>query len=326
MKNISIVKKLLIPITGFTFIFMNGISLASNLDKITYRPKIIILTAFPPEYNPWIKVLRPTLHIKIHGVPSGLECDSRLVCVVDTHEGSENTAMSVTHIVESTNLNVEKTIFIRAGIAGGVLNRSAPALGSVYLANWVCSWGFGYHYLSKNGIPSWTPTKPPYANNGWQTLSFRVDPNLLKKALSFARHAQLENSKIDKYLDGIYHIRDDIPRVLSGANVSGDDFWIGSKYQDIAVKIVKTYTKGQADYGTTAMEELGDLTALSSVGLARHYLSVRGTGNYDVNSRFSVSQIVHMHKSRWELAANVAIHNEVAVTQAIIRGLLSEGR
>lgn len=324
MKNIKIAKKTFITITGLLLIFMNGVSFASNITKLTYSPRIIILTAFPPEYKPWLKVLKPSLHIAIYGVPSGLQCDSQLVCVVDTHEGSENTAMSVTHIVDSTNLNLKKTIFIRAGIGGGVLNRSAPALGSVYLANWVCSWGFGYHYLSTSGIPSWAPTKPPYADDRWQTLSFRVDPNLLEKAISFSKHAQLKNNKIDKYLDGVYHIRNNMPRVLIGANVSGDDFWIGSKYQDIAVKIVKTYSMGEADYGTTAMEELGDLTALSSVGLARHYLSVRGTGNYDVNNRFSVSRIVNMQKSRWELAAKIAILNEVTVTKAIIRGLLSE--
>lgn len=325
MLNNKIIKVVFMTVTGIMLIFINGVSLASNSTKLTYNPRIIILTAFPPEYKPWLKVLKPSLHIAIRGVPSGLQCDSQLVCVVDTHEGSENTATNVTHIVDSTNLNVKKTIFIRAGIAGGVLNLSAPALGSVYLANWVCSWGFGYHYLSKSGVPSWAPTKPPYADNRWQTLSFRVDPNLLEKAVSFSKYAHLKNSKIDKYLDSVYHIRNIMPRVLIGANVSGDDFWIGRKYQDIAAKIVKTYSNGEADYGTTAMEELGDLTALSSVGLARHYLSVRGTGNYDVNSRFSVSQIVNMKKSRWALAANIAIVNEVTVTQAIIRGLLSEG-
>ena len=282
-----------------------------------YRPRAIVLTAFPPEFRVWQASGRYPRTVQVPGLPRPMICNTRRVCVAITGEGEINAAVRTTAIVRDPRLDCRATLFIRSGIAGGVQSRAA--LGSVYLANWIVSWGFGHHYLTRSRHMAWAPPRPPYAHNPWDTLAYRVAPGLLSAAYAATRAMPLADSAAVLPLDAALGLHKH-PRVYEGANVSGDDFWIGRQNQRIARHIVALYTHGTAHYATTAMEDLGDIAALAAFGLEHHYLSVRAVSDIDVPPpATSVGAIIAKGD---EYAGSLAARNAYLVTRRIIAHLV----
>ncbi|MCR0969675.1 purine nucleoside permease [Acidithiobacillus ferrooxidans] len=293
------------------------------------RPKVIVLTAFPPEWQAWT-VEKSFQHQVLHvpGLIKPLICDSKDVCVTETGEGEINAAVTVTSLVKDAALDVKKTIFIRSGIAGGV-DEENSALGSVYINNWVISWAFGHHYLSDQKQLAWSPpgctdyATPGhcgnYTRNIMENLAYKINPALLNMAVNASAHVALENSTEAKKLDKTFAISA-VPKVMVGATITGNDFWIGKANQAIAEQIVRRYTHGEAKYTNTAMEDLGDVAALSRFGLADHYLSIRGISDVDVPPPGKTEE--EIWKTGDLYASALAERNAVIVTEAVIAHLL----
>lgn len=287
---------------------------------ILYRPAAIVLTAFPPEFNIWQATHRYSHAIHVPGLARPLICSEQKVCVVATGEGEINAAVAVAALVRDPVLSCHHTLFIRSGIAGGVHNKHA--LGSVYLADWITSWGFGHHYLTPSGHLAWAAPSRPYNHNPWDTLAYKVSPQLLTAAYRTTGGLRLARSKAVAALDTSLGLHD-IPKVYIGANVSGDDFWIGRQNERIAKHIVTLYTHGKAQYASTAMEDLGDIGALAAFGLQNHYLSVRAISDIDVPPPATSVRSIIMKGD--EYAGQLAVKNAFLVTQHIIQGLLLKG-
>lgn len=284
-----------------------------------YQPRALVLTAFPLEFQYWQASHEYQNKIPVPGLRHPLICSKQRVCVAVTGEGEINAAVSVASLVRDPTLNCRHTLFIRSGIAGGV--HSKAALGSVYLANWIASWGFGHHYLTRTHQLAWAPPAPPYTHNAWDTLVYRVSPHLLKSAYRATRTLPLNQSKTVTAVDaslGLHHAA----RVYMGANVSGDDFWIGRQNQRIAQRIVTLYTHGKAHYATTAMEDLGDIAALAAFGLQNHYLSVRAVSDIDVPPPATSVQTIIAKGD--EYAGRLAANNAFLVTRHIIAKLIAK--
>ncbi|WP_273699429.1 phosphorylase [Acidithiobacillus ferrooxidans] len=235
---------------------------------------------------------------------------------------------AVTSLVKDAALDVKKTIFIRSGIAGGV-DEENSALGSVYINNWVISWAFGHHYLSDQKQLAWSPpgctdyATPGhcgnYTRNIMENLAYKINPALLNMAVNASAHVALENSTEAKKLDKTFAISA-VPKVMVGATITGNDFWIGKANQAIAEQIVRRYTHGEAKYTNTAMEDLGDVAALSRFGLADHYLSIRGISDVDVPPPGKTEE--EIWKTGDLYASALAERNAVIVTEAVIAHLL----
>ena len=282
-----------------------------------YRPKAIVLTAFPLEFRVWQASGHYDRRVPVPGLARSMICDAQHICVAITGEGEINAAVRTTAIVRDPALDCRATLFIRSGIAGGVQSRAA--LGSVYLANWIVSWGFGHHYLTRSGHLAWAPPRPPYAHNPWDTLAYRVAPRQLSAAYTATRAMPLADSAAVLPLDVALNLHRR-PHVYEGANVSGDDFWIGRQNQRIARHIVALYTHNTAHYATTAMEDLGDIAALAAFGLQHHYLSVRAVSDIDVPPpATSVGAIIAKGD---EYAGSLAARNAYLVTRRIIARLV----
>ncbi len=281
-----------------------------------YAPSAIVLTAFPPELRTWQIAKHYPVRIRVPGLKAPLACNARHVCVAITGEGEINAALSVTSLVRDPALAVGHTLFIRSGIAGGV--DAHEALGSVYVANDIVAWAFGHHYLSRQRRLAWAPSNPPFSGNHWETLSYRIAPALLARALRAAHSARLANSRAVIRLDRAMGLAT-TPSVRVGANVSGDDFWIGRQNERIARQITAYYTHGRARYASTAMEDLGDIAALHAFGLKDHYLSVRAVSDIDVPPPATTVHAI-IDKGD-EYAGALAATNAMRVTKAIIARL-----
>lgn len=302
---------------------------AAGEKVLIMRPKVIVLTAFPPEWHAWTSQKSYQYKsINIPGLYRPLICNERGVCVTETGEGEMNAAISVTSMVKDPELNVRKTIFIRSGIAGGVDNKES-ALGSVYINSWVISWAFGHHYLSDKKTLAWAPpgcddySHPgdcaDFTQNTLENLAYKINPQILNMAVKASAGVKLENTSEAKKLDHTFSISTQ-PKIMVGATITGDDFWIGKENQAIAEKIVHLYTHGQAAYTNTAMEDLGDVAALSRFGLENNYLSVRGISDIDIPPPGKTEE--QIWKTGDLYASELAEENAVKVTQAIIKHIL----
>ncbi len=309
-----------------TFVFASS--------EITYAPKVVVLTAFPPEWEAWsFKRVYRYKSIPVQGLLHSMICSKDKVCVIETGEGELNAALSIASLVKDPQLNVMKTIFIRSGIAGGVDLASSP-LGSVYINDWVVSWAFGHHYLSNQKTLAWMPPGcanyaknyyhptdcKKYMQNGFENLAYQINQKLLSLAESATRKVRLKNDQTAIDLDDKFHLQKS-PKVLVGATITGDDFWIGKQNQAIAEKIVSLYTNNTSSYTNTAMEDLGDIAALTRFGLGGHYLSIRGISDIDVPPPGETQEEILKKGDLY--AGRLAEQNAVIVTQAVIHKFLS---
>ena len=64
-----------------------------------YRPRAIVLTAFPPEFRVWQASGRYPRTVQVPGLPRPMICNTRRVCVAITGEGEINAAVRTTAIV-----------------------------------------------------------------------------------------------------------------------------------------------------------------------------------------------------------------------------------
>ncbi len=296
-----------------------------------FAPKVIVLTAFPPEWHAW--TADPAYHyrtLSVKGLIRPLVCSRKKVCVTESGEGEINAAVTVAGLVEDPALDLRNTVFLRSGIAGGVDTRDSP-LGSVYINSWVISWAFGHHYLTEGKKLSWAPpgcadySRPgkcgEYRQNTLENLAYPADRKLLDVARKAGTGLVLDNSAGAVRLDRKFGTAT-TPVVRTGATVTGDDFWIGRENQAIARKIVRLYTHGKARYTNTAMEDLGDVAALARFGLASHYLSIRGISDIDVPPPGKTEEEIWKKGDLY--AGRLAERNAVLVTRAVIRKLLEE--
>lgn len=245
-------------------------------------PRAMILTAFPPELRPWLHILKPEHVLKIRGAYAPVWCDVQHVCVTETGEGEINAALSVNALVESGKFNLKDCVFIRVGIAGGP-PRNNETLGSVVWANWVVSWAFGHH-LPPTSAGRAEPDYLPQAHRDppISTLAFRINPEILRLAVDSDAGLNLTDSVAARRESREYpSARGKRPTVTLGVDVSGTDFWVGRTNSAVAQQIASHYTHGVGRYAVTAMEGLGDESALSRWGLVEHYVSVRGVSDFD---------------------------------------------
>lgn len=292
-----------------------------------FSPKVIILTAFLPEYNAWQNE-KFNNFIEVSGLIKPLSCDNRDVCIVMTGEGEMNAAISVTSMIKDRSLNLSKTIFIRSGISGGVDDPSS-AYGSVYINSWVISWSFGHHYLNDQKKLDWMPSGcsnyalpghcHEYTQNLYENLAYKIDDRLLNIATEATKDLQLDNSAKAIQLDNVFGLSK-TPTIKVGAVVAGDDYWIGVENEAIARKITALYSNGAANYTDTAMEDIGDVAALSKFGLENHYLSIRSVSDIDVPEPGKTDEetwkTTNPHETR------LAIKNVVLVTKRIVDELV----
>jgi len=307
-------------------IFSN-LALAQSDHLSKFSPKVVVLTAFLPEYNAWQNE-KFNRNIEISGLIKPLSCDERDVCIVMTGEGEMNAAIALTIMIKDASLNLSKTIFIRSGISGGVDDPSS-AYGSVYINSWVTSWSFGHHYLNDQKRLDWMQPGcsnyalpghcNEYTQNLYENLAYKIDDHLLNIAQESIKNLQLENSPKAIQLDKVFGLST-TPTIKIGAVVAGDDYWIGIENEAIAKKIVKLYSNNAANYTDTAMEDIGDVAALSKFGLENHYLSIRSVSDIDVPEPGKTDEqawkTINPHET------HLAIKNVVLVTKKIVDEIL----
>jgi purine nucleoside permease len=239
------------------------------------RPvKVMIISMFGPEGQPWIDNLELKEEIEVPGLSPDyptVHCNAEQVCNIVTGMGHANAATSISALVYSGQFDLTKTYFMVAGIAG--IDPAQGTLGSVawarYLVDYGIAWeldarempdGWPYGYF---GIHAKSPDEKPPLD--YRTEVFQLNEDLLQKALSLCQDVKLDDS--DAAQDFRAHFDDapanQPPEVLQCDSAAGDTWFAGTALGQRARDWTKLLTDGQGTYCTTQQEDNATFAVLT---------------------------------------------------------------
>jgi purine nucleoside permease len=236
--------------------------------------KVMIISMFSLEGQPWIAALKPERDIRVPGLSSDyplVHCTTSGVCQMTTGMGHASAAASMMALIYSGQFDLRHTYFLIAGIAG-----IDPGHGTIGTATWARylvdvdiaheidarempkGWSDGYFGTLTDG----PEVKPRF---DYRTELFQVDEPLLHKALQLSRHATLEDSAdVVAYRKSYPHAPANLPpQVTQCDTASGDVWWAGSRLGLRAARYTRLLTDGHGDYCTSQQEDNATLLALT---------------------------------------------------------------
>jgi len=177
--------------------------------------------------------------------------------------------------------DLSKAYWIVPAIAG--IDPSYASVGSAAWAEWIIDRDLNFeidareipHGWSTGHIPLGrsTPFEPPTpdldrpnAVNG-----YHLNPELVEWAYQLTRNVQLDDTAALKSIRAGYARYPNAvkpPFVLKGDEVSASDWWLGERMNTLAQQWMAYWSGGKGRAVTTAMEDCGILTSLSSLSRA----------------------------------------------------------
>ncbi|MBB2931557.1 purine-nucleoside phosphorylase [Paraburkholderia silvatlantica] len=245
------------------------------------RPvKVMIVTMFAPEARTWLDRLGPWESVTIAGLSPDypdVHCNADDVCVMTTGMGHANAAASTMALAFAPQLDLRKTYFLIAGIAG--VNPEQGTTGSAAWSDWLVDFGLqweidgdgrphGWHtgYL---GINTKGPSDKPALD--YRTEVFRLNPGLtsaawaISRGVTLADNAQAQAARA-KYA---YAPANRPPTVIRCDSVTDDTWWSGTALGARASEFTRQLTGGQGVYCMTQQEDNATFEALSRAARAR---------------------------------------------------------
>ncbi|MBV8821464.1 MAG: purine nucleoside permease [Ktedonobacteraceae bacterium] len=245
--------------------------------KSIFTVRVLVITMFALETQPWLQHEKLPLDFKVPGAFSDVRCNDDGLCVTTTGMGKANAAASVMAVVRDPQFSFAHSYFLTAGIAG--TSPSAGTLGFAAWAHWVVDWDQGHHL-----VPETVPGVPygylPDTSAG--TAVFHLNEKLADLAYDVTVHVKLQDSaqaiaNRQKYPGQ----QKQHPYVTMCDTIASDDFWAGKQLSDEAHYITSLLTKGQGRYCTTEEEDTATATVLQRMGYLDHYLNLRTASDFD---------------------------------------------
>ena len=236
-------------------------------------PKVLVVTMFAGETQPWLDSLDLPTEVAIPGLPESspaLSCNDDL-CVMTTTMGFANASASVAAVALSDEIELDDSYIIIAGIAG--VDPEEGTLGSAHWARYVVDAGLR-HLIDPREIPEdWdTGSLPlgadkPGAEGGWAagTELYELNPDLVRRALEITDDTELADSEEAAAYRATYSAdaAQRAPFVSACDTLSADTYWHGEVIAEEMEDRVARLTDGAATYCTTQMEDNATLTALA---------------------------------------------------------------
>lgn len=236
-------------------------------------PKVMVITMFGNEAAPWFENEALNRRIPVRGLSKehpDVACDEAGLCVMTTQMGYANAASSVAALIFSDALDLSRTYFLVAGIAG--VDPADGTLGSAHWARYVIDGGLR-HDIDPRQVPQdWESgviglgASAPDEAPGWAagTEVFKLSEPLVEKALELTRDVDLADSEgAQAYRSGYAEAAaKGAPGVSICDTVSSNTYWHGARNAQAMEAWAALLTQGEANYCTTQMEDNATLTAL----------------------------------------------------------------
>src|ERR1700691_912032 len=247
---------------------------ATTADAPPLAVKVLIVNMFSLEAAPWLDALKPTQEIRVPGLSSDyrlVRCTADAVCEMVNGMGHANAAASMMAVLYSGKFDLRKAYFIIAGIAG--IDPQRGTLGSAAWARYLVDSGIAHEIDAREMPRGWqggyfgTLTDGPgqVPAFAYRTEVFRLDENLLKKALSLSVSAALEDSEDLRVYRRHYPEApaNQPPTVIQCDTLSGDTWWSGNLLGEHARRWTRLLTDGKVVYCNTQQEDNATLNALT---------------------------------------------------------------
>lgn len=270
----------LVALVGVVFVVLprvgGGEAYANSSAKV--RPAVVVFTMFAPERQPWVDNEKLTHTVKIQGMTQPLLCDSPAeLCVAEIGEGKVEAATSVVSMLNNSSIDLTRTIFITAGIAG--ISPNTGTLGDATIADYAVDWDLCNH-VSRETDPT---VKFGYLKcDSYGANEFQLNPALVKEAYQLTKNVKLvDDADAQENRSHYPQQRGKTPSVHVCSTVTADNFWGGQDASQTATFIVDQWTEGKGNYCTTQQEDNAVAGALARYGLVNHYLDVRTASDFD---------------------------------------------
>jgi purine nucleoside permease len=259
--------------------------------------KVLVITMFGPEAEPWVTPFKLDQQITVPGLspdyPS-LRCNADDVCIVTTGMGHANAAASTLAVTLDPRFDLRKTYFFIAGIAG--IDPARGTLGTAAWARWLVDVGIAHEIDARDMPKGWTTgyygllTKGPGEKPKFEyrTEVAQVDEALLQKVLAMTKNAPLQDSDQAKAYRAHYPQApaNGPPRVTQCDTLGGDTWWHGRRLGEHARAWTKLLTDGQGTYCTTQQEDNATRNALERAAFAgkvdlKRLAVLRTASNFD---------------------------------------------
>lgn len=259
--------------------------------------KVLIITMFPPEAEPWLQPLHLDTLVPVAGLSAehpALYCNDLGVCLLITGMGHANAAASTLAVALDPHLDLHQTWFLVAGIAG--IDPAMATIGSATWAYYLVDAGLTQELDARERPAAWLdgfvgigasgPGAKPKLEYG--TEVFELDARLVQKALRLTQQVVLEDSAAAQAYRRRYRepAARAAPQVLACDTLAGDAWWHGHRLGEHARRWTRLLTDGHGRYCTTQQEDNATAEALRRGAAdgrldAQRLLVLRAGANFD---------------------------------------------
>ncbi len=245
------------------------------------------------EAEQWVVHYRLNRRIAVPGIGEPVLCNEEGVCLAVVGEGPVASAAATMALGLYPGLDLAKTYFLVAGIAG--TPPYVATLGSVSWVDWVVD-ADAVASIDRADLPErWPYTRfrlfcpQPWCDDSPGVAAVRLNAVLVRRALALSAATPLEDSAKARAYSGRYAGNDPArhaPAVLSCSSLAGETYWHGPHLSDWARWWVDRWTSAAGRYCMADEEDFAIVTTLQRLSAAGkidrdRILVLRGTSNFD---------------------------------------------
>src|SRR5436305_9150402 len=269
-------------------LFIPSSSAATN-DQGRFKVRVLVLTTFDGETQPWLIHEQWPLTFNVSGAHGPVRCQKDGICITTTGTGKSNSGPSLTAILDAPNLNTTSAYFIVAAIAGTRPDAGKDGykgtLGFAGIARWVVDGDLGTHFDYRDVTPHDPPTVRQYAwipLENYENAQFHLNEQLANKAYELTKNIKLADDATAQAARNLYPSQRGMhPFVALCDTVGADNFFSGTHAADTMDHIVRVRSKGAATKCTSEFEDPGFANALRLHGKLDRLIIVRTASDFE---------------------------------------------
>jgi purine nucleoside permease len=269
-------------------LFIPSSSAATN-DQGRFKVRVLVLTTFDGETQPWLTHEQWPLTFNVTGTHSPVRCQKDGICITITGEGKSNSGPALTAILDAANLDTTSAYFIVAAIAGTRPDAGKEGfkgtLGFAAIARWVVDGDLGTHFDYRDVTPHDPPAVRQYAwipRQNYENGQFHLNEQLANKAYELTRNIELADDATAQAARNLYPSQRGMhPFVALCDTVGGDNYFSGTHAADTADHIVRVRSNGAATNCTSEFEDPAFANALQLHGKLDRLIIVRTASDFE---------------------------------------------